>query len=369
MSNSTDYLVQDFDTIIFWISQIILVLQIIFGTFGNIFNIIIFTRRTLRDNPCSMYFLSASIINLLEIYIVILFYYFSISWNWMPANTNIVWCIISNFLTYPIIALVLWFIVLCSFDRFLTSSRNANTRRISSLLLARKMILSTTLFFFLLFGHLSIVLRPITIENKTYCTVLSDSYIIFYNILFVTIGNVLPIILMTIFGFLTILNVRKTRNNVAPQGNIIRNERMRSKDHQFIRMVLFQVLITVIISIPFCCVSMYNTFARVLVRQELSSTGTAIINFTADFLAMFYFTNSLIGFYIYTLTGHKFRVEFKRCIKYGLNIILSENCLMRCLSLKIERTLFNNPFRNTYRRGNNVCPIQQQQPMIITTPV
>jgi hypothetical protein len=100
---------------------------------------------------------------------------------------------------------------------------------------------------------------------------------------------------------------------------------------------------------------MYNTFGRILLQQKLSSTETAIVNFMADVLATLYLTNPVIGFYIYTLTGPKFRAEFKRCTRYGLKIILTLIC--------------ENPVMNAHRRENNVRPIQQQQPVVMTTAV
>ncbi|CAF1452021.1 unnamed protein product [Adineta ricciae] len=361
-SNSTSNLDEHLNQILFWIGHFILIIQMVFGTFGNLLNIIIFTRRALRNNSCSMYFLIVSISNLLEIYIVTLFNHISTSWNWIPANTNIVWCKINGFLTYPLIALGLWFIVLCSFDRYLTSSHNANIRKKSTLSLAKKMTFSTMLFFFIIFGHLGIIIRPFTIDDETYCTVLSSTYIIFYNILFVIVGNVLPIILMAIFGILTVLNIRKIHINVVPlQINNITSKRIHSKDQQLIRMLLFQVLITVLISIPYCCINMYQTFAQLLLRQHFSSSESAIIYFIDNLLAMIHLTNSVIGFYIYTLTGHKFREELKRCFQYGLKIIFTA-CY---LPLKIQQALFSNK----HQRRNHIHPIEQQQPVVLTTAV
>ena len=368
MSNSSDNLSVTLNLITFWINQIVPIIQISFGTFGNLSNIIVFTRGSLRSNPCSMYFLFTSIINLFEIYVVILLDYLSVSWNWNPADTSTIWCIISEYLRYPLLSLVVWFIVLSSCDRFLMSSRDAGTRKLSNLSLARKLIGFTILFFFLIFVHVLVFFRPVKIGTVTLCTVLSSPYIIFMNIVFVMVCNVLPIISMAIFGVLTALNVRKIRSRVAPLTGNARNERMRSNDRQLIRMLLFQVLITVLISIPFCCVSMYNTFARVLLGEQLSVTGTVIINFTANLLAKLYVTNSVIGFYIYTLSGPKFRFEFKRCTRYGLKITFIKTGLMGCLPLRIQQALLDddNQPMDPHRRGNNLRTIhQQQQPIVV----
>ena len=49
--------------------------------------------------------------------------------------------------------------------------------------------------------------------------------------------------------------------------------------------------------------------------------------------------NPVLGFYIYTLTGTKFRLEVKRCIRYGLKSVLTATGLMRCLPLRAQQAL------------------------------
>ncbi|CAF4841233.1 unnamed protein product [Rotaria sp. Silwood1] len=109
MSNSTtDNLVANLNTATFWINRIIPVISIVFGTFGNLFNIIIFTRRSLCNNPCSVYFLAGSIANFFVMYVALLTRYLATSWNLDPAATNMIWCKIRYFLIYPPLCLVLW---------------------------------------------------------------------------------------------------------------------------------------------------------------------------------------------------------------------------------------------------------------------
>ncbi|CAF0982208.1 unnamed protein product [Adineta ricciae] len=128
MSNSIDSVIENINLTIIWINHIAPILQIVFGTCGNIFNIIVFTRSTLRSNPCSMYFLAASISNLFEIYVAILHQYLSNTWNWDYATINNPLCILRNWVANPVFCLVLWFIVLASFDRYLLSSHDARIR-------------------------------------------------------------------------------------------------------------------------------------------------------------------------------------------------------------------------------------------------
>jgi hypothetical protein len=51
------------------LNRYIPILFLTFGTIGNILNIIVFTRPSLRTNPCSLYFISGSIANFLSLYV------------------------------------------------------------------------------------------------------------------------------------------------------------------------------------------------------------------------------------------------------------------------------------------------------------
>ncbi|CAF1228057.1 unnamed protein product [Rotaria sordida] len=226
MSNTTSDLVQKLNIATYWIDQIYPLLQIAFGTFGNVFNIIIFSRRALRSNPCSLYFLVGSIDNCVVIGIGICSRYLASSWYWDPSATNIV-----------------------------------------------------------------------------------------------------------------------------------------------------LLLITTLISTPYFALAIYNAIAVVMFRNKLSPSALAIYNFAQDLSRLLHYTNPVITFYIYTLTGPKFRVEMKRCIQHGLKSVLTAIGLMRCLPLRAQQALLGeNQVTNTNnislpqsrRRGNAVHPTQQKATMSMT---
>ncbi|CAF4208453.1 unnamed protein product [Rotaria sordida] len=303
MSNTTSDLVQKLNIATYWIDQIYPLLQIAFGTFGNVFNIIIFSRRALRSNPCSLYFLVGSIDNCVVIGIGICSRYLASSWYWDPSATNIVLCKLRNFVIYSSLTLALCFFA------------------------------------------------PI-------------------------ISCILPIVLMSIFGILMILNVRRVHNQVGRHINNARNERLHSNDRQLAMMLLFQILITTLISTPYFALAIYNAVAIVMFRYKLSPSELASYNFANNLFRLLHYTNPVITFYIYTLTGPKFRVEMKHCIQHGLKSVLTAIGLVRYLPLRARQVLFGeNQVMNTIniislsqsrRRGNGVHPTQQKTTMSMT---
>ena len=361
MSNSTANLIASLNGAIFWINRLSPIISIAFGTFGNIFNIIVFTRRSLRTNPCSMYFLASSVANCFVMYVALLTRYLASSWSIDPSATNMAWCKIRYFLIYPPLSLVLWFIVLASIDRFLSSSHNIQHRQFSTLPIARKIILLTTVLMFFINIHVLVFARTEMIGGIATCTILPNEYLIFFNIFVPIVSCILPLIIMGIFGILTILNVRSIRNRVAAQDTYAQHARLRSNDRQLVIMLLVQVFVTTLVVAPWASVNMFSAIGITLLNYKFSASGQAVYNFSFNLFRMLYYINPVVGFYIYTLSGPRFRVEMKHCILYALRFVLTATGLFQCLSLRIRQALLDenrmgnitNSLTATRRTNNN----------------
>ena len=368
MSSTVNGLVQQLNAVTYWINQIYPLLQIIFGTFGNVMNIIIFTRRDLRGNPCSLYFLVGSINNWFFIDISLSSRYVSSVWNWDPSATNDVLCKLRTWFIYSPLTLSLWFTVLASIDRFLSSSPNARLRQMSSLPIARKIITITFILVYLIYAHALVYSNSVRSSNGISCISTSYNYVVFIRFFSPIMSCILPITLMGIFGLLMIHNARKIHNRVGPLADNARNVRLRSHDRQLCIMVLFQVLITTLISVPYFGVAVYNTIAVVILQQKLAPPESAIYSFILNQFRLFYYTNPVLSFYIYTLTGPKFRVEMIRCVRYGLNFIITGLGLIRYMPVgaqpillidnRLQRTNLLSQTHPSRRRKNVIAHTQ-----------
>lgn len=333
------------ETARFWLQQLVPPIQIIFGTFGNIFNIILFTRRTLRSNPCGLYFLGSSINNFIYVYTIILVGYLEQSSYYSLQTSNVVLCKIRSIVLYMPFCLVLWFPVLASIDRFLSSSRNVRLRQWSTVPIARKIIIGLPLFFLVIHLHMPVFYQPICFGDLCVCDVASSEYLIFFSIFGSLIGCILPVLSMFIFAILTIRNVRSVQNRVAPQVNNGRGENTRPNEQQLTKMLLFQVLVTLLLSVPYIIITLYGVVYFVLLRNTPSPVEELIFFFVKYLLSLLYSTNAIAGFYIYTLTGPKFRSEAKQCVYGGLKFVLTGTGVIRCLPLSVRQTMEN--MRNT----------------------
>jgi hypothetical protein len=312
------------------LNRIVPIFQIILGTFGNIMNILIFTRRSLRSHPCSLYFLASSINNLFVLYVATLTRLLSSGWKIDPSNSNVTLCKLRIFFVYTSIALIQWFMVLASIDRYLSSCRNALYRQMSSLTIARKSIGLTILILALAHFHTFIWWTVDYMGTKTYCNIFIYDYELAFQVFFLIFTCILPPILMTLFGILTIVNVRKLRTQVASQSNDARNERLRSKDRQLIVMLLIQVFATIFCTLPFSVANITSMIFQYSIT--LSEYGNAINTFYSNVARIVSHFNPVVGFYIYTLSSQTFRTEIKCMNMETMKFILTKLGLEKYIS-------------------------------------
>ncbi|UJR16972.1 hypothetical protein I4U23_003870 [Adineta vaga] len=124
-------------------------------------------------------------------------------------------------------------------------------------------------------------------------------------------------------------------------GTNARNERIRSDDRQMIMMVLFQILITILISLPHVGTTMYNAFGLTIFNDTPSILEQMIYQCVKTLTMFLFYTNSITGFYIYTLTSPKFRTEMKRCIHLVFNAVLTKLGLVRFDPIRPHQILPN----------------------------
>lgn len=326
LTTSMDDISQRLVSVSFELYRIVPIFQLILGTFGNIMNILIFTHRPLRTNPCSFYFLASSINNLFVLGLALLTRLLSSGWQIDPANSNIILCKLRIFFVYSSLSLIQWFVVLASIDRYFTTCYTFRYRQMSNLPVARKAVALTILIVCVAHFHTLIWWSVDYIGDDLYCNIFIPTYEIAFQIFFLIFTYVLPLILMIIFGTLMILNVRKLLIQIQAESTNRLHGRSRSKDRQLIKMLLVQVIIVIFFSAPFVGVNMFDMLVM--------CTKTQIYNpnlqlFFENICRLILYFNPMIGFYIYTLFSRTFRTEIKQIMKNGFRYISNKFALQR----------------------------------------
>jgi len=318
---SNDNIIIQLDFITQQINRYVSIFLFIFGIFGNLLNCLVFTRQTLRSNPCSIYFLVASLFNLIVIITAFLPLIID-GWNiqFDLKETISALCKFTIFLLLSSRNMVSWLIVLATIDRYLVSSSNVHRRQLSNLKNTYRSILIIFVIFSIIWFEVLVCFDANMIGTPLKCypkSTICQRYNDFAQALIVII---IPIIIMLFFGFSTIKNIHQS-GRIAPNSNnghaVSRNRR---HEINLTKMLLIQVLVLVLLTLPFAIMTFYLSFTF---YQEKSMIQLTIEGFVFNILLQVTYISNCISFFLYTLSGSLFRETF---IQVGKKIIRYLGC-------------------------------------------
>ncbi|CAF1090066.1 unnamed protein product [Adineta ricciae] len=281
----------------------------IFGCVGNILNILVLSQRTLRSNSCASLFLGSSIAGLCSLIAGLTPRMLSgIAVD--LSETNQILCKFRGFTLFTSRAIAFWLIMLATIDRWLLSCPDVHRRHLSTIKNSNR---STAVVVFL-----SIILHSECFycynsnlvntpgkcfSNGIVCRLIND-------MLFAACTILIPLCVMTTFGFLTLGNIRRARNqihsgqiSVASQNKgtaAIRSKRSKKTDHRLLIMLLVQVVLLAMLTIPSSIEKFYSTLTADVVKSTSRAATENLIYNSA--LLLTYLANG-IPFYVYTLSG------------------------------------------------------------------
>ncbi|CAF1139309.1 unnamed protein product [Adineta steineri] len=296
-----------------------------FGAIGLTLNILVFMRPFLRREPCAVYFFWSTCYSLLVVFVIMPIRILSDGYNIDISTYNIVICKTEVYIFHVIRTISCWLIVLASIDRYFNSSAKVQIRRMSSLKIARIATAFISSLIIILYSPM-IIYYDLTYSTNGSGNIVSTcnsrkgidrSFDVFWYLI---LYSLFPSLLMLLFGFLTIINLRRHRQivPVGPGNNSV----VRRTDTQLLRMLITQVFVIIIFTLPFCIVQIYGWYTASLVKDGLRLAVENLIYRVTGTIPYFAHISS---FYMYTLTGTIFRKELikimKRCCHSNQNLM------------------------------------------------
>ncbi|UJR24802.1 hypothetical protein I4U23_006177 [Adineta vaga] len=324
MSSSDDILIASINNATVQMNRYLPLVIFIFGIIGNLLNTMILSRRALRTNPCALLFLVSSITGLIAI-ISGLTTRLTAGWA-VDLSETIGWlCKLRIFILFVSRTMVIWFLVFASIDRWLSSSTDVHRRHLSSLKNSYRSILFVTLFSMALNGPLIYCYEANLIGTPARCFGFSESCRLYTDLSFTCGNNVVPSLMMLLFGCLTIYNIHQMHNriNVKPivtitqnsQRGILNNtvgnaqQQQKKTDRSLFKMLCVQVFFLILCTAPYTLYRLYATVTPSTAGK--SALQNAIERLLFNFCTNLTYLATAMPFYIYTLCGGRvFRNEF-----------------------------------------------------------
>ena len=293
----------------------------VFGTVGNVLNILVLSQRSLRSNSCAWLFLLSSIFNLISILSGLTTRIIA-DWTYDITDTVGWICKVRVFVLVTARTIAVWLIMLATLDRWLLSCLDALYRQMSSLRHAQQesiLIIFMSLIFYapIFYCHdANLNNAPMKCYSRTIkCRIFVDQ-------IYTCLTTLFPLMLMFFFGFLTMRNVRRAKRRLyspllsrSRSSTYSHEQRARLKpiDRHLLIMLLVQISFLALFTLPQALHQIYSTITRDVPKSLLQTT---IENSLYKFAMLLTYLASGIPFYVYTLSGgYVFREAFFALIR------------------------------------------------------
>ncbi|UJR06777.1 hypothetical protein I4U23_011064 [Adineta vaga] len=286
----------------------------IIGNIGAVLTCIVFYQPAFRKSPCAMYFIASSIAQLFifncATFIRMIQYGYSVPVNSVPS-----WfCKIRFYIFYSSTVIARYNIIFASADRYACSSSDVRLRRWSSPKIAFRLIIINIIIWLLFYIQ---ILITIDVKNNK-CRINDVTISTYFYLYFLIENGIFPIVLLLFFGFRTIRNIHRSKQRILPNVINERSEtmtipgRLSRKETQLHKMLINQVIIYMILNIPYTVYSVYRTyFGLSSLTGSYALMDTFLNNLFFDLVYLVY----ALTFLNFILTSNIFRQKFKEIIQ------------------------------------------------------
>ena len=263
---------------------------VIFGLFGNLINLLVFTQlKYFRKNQSVLYLMSILIVECFQLIFATTTRIVTSIFNYDPTRTSIIWCKIRIYFIQIGGLAIVWIICHAAIDQYFSTNHRNRLRMISTYKLAQYLIIFT-------FILSAIYSMPAIIYNEIRstlgCTTYNSSYNFFYSFIHLCIIiGILPMIVAASFSCLAYQNVRRIIRRQIP---LIR----RRLDRQLTAMVLARVALFIVVACPYFAYRVFRTNVSIL---RTNSPAYEIDQLVRASITTFYSLNNSVSLSISTL--------------------------------------------------------------------
>lgn len=307
-----------------WLWKTIPAVQMVFGSFGNILNVIILSRKRMKKIPTSVFLMCLSIADLVTLWTLplpnILMIVFDVDFRIYSE----VLCGSSHMINHAVGGFSIWLLVILSIERmvmtrFPVHARSKLTRRKCMIIVVATLMLTTLFSSHSLFGY-RIQMTSVKSSNRTtvqlichYLPTFSTFYTTTWKYTVFLVYIVIPAALIIVCNatiLYSLLQQRRKFAAVTPGEDCqMANRHMTSKEKSTTKLIF-------VVSACFIFTMLPQTTNRVLQarRKQTDEAGKANRLLLDDSLLILFFCNYSLNFLLYFVSGTLFKQEWKALV-------------------------------------------------------
>lgn len=267
------------------------------GLINAVMILFIFTRHQFRQSSSSIYILTKAICDIILLNMITFSRLYAGATGTNATLTNVIWCKLRSSAFTFVTCFSFGCVYLSGFDQWVCTSRDVRKRQWHSKRVAYYAILTLFIFSLGLTG-VPIFVMYLPRAAPPACTFTTIVFAEYYNLFFSPmVFCILPIVVPVTFGLFTYRNIRLFTN------------RTNRIERQLTRMILLQLVVVSIVSIPYAIFTFYNAATLHLPKDSLRLAQEYLYStVTRNFFQVHY----VDSFYIFYITSNEIRNILKR---------------------------------------------------------
>jgi hypothetical protein len=265
------------------------------GFIGNIISIIVFSRKTFRNNSISTYCISLAIAEFLAIFQFInIVYYFP--YNAYLVDLSEAFCKIADASVNLVSAIPPFIMIAFSVDKLL-SMRTSQIAILKKKSFQWSLVAGITLFHIALYMYFPILVKRTEIfPGYFFCDVSTIGFLTIHMFLIILETCLIPFVILMITTILTIRLLLKSSNTIERMGKLTKERKSRDRKYAItsvtlnINLIVLKLPLT-IFYILFSFYSYYDVYYL-------------------NIASLLFYLNTSLGFFIHFVTNSLFRKEF-----------------------------------------------------------
>jgi RNase P subunit RPR2 len=303
---------------------------IFIGTIGCVLNLIVFTQKNLRKNPCSIYFIAYNLANLIYINSTTLSVILEVGYQIDASVYNLPICRLRIYVGFLFDCLSPFYLILTAIDRILITSPNALTRQKSTRRLAYACLGGGTLFWILFHIHALILPNILQLGPEFFVCYFDQSVYVALISYYSIVKQIVAISSLIFCGLWSIKNIRSTRRITATNdlsvtriGGVTGNlQSTSSKDRQLMSMLLMDITIYALFSFAYGIYLIYEQITENYIKSYDRIQMETYVQYICVYSAGIPFCTSC---YANLIVSKTFRKEVKKVFSWKrICCILSE---------------------------------------------
>ncbi|KAL8603338.1 hypothetical protein ACOMHN_039701 [Nucella lapillus] len=296
-------------------------LILLLGTFGNVIAIVIMRRTTSEDSTVDVYLLGMAVMDLIFLYTLTLKQLVGYTFGYRIDASHSVVCKVSVWLYTASGTISCWYLVCLTLHRAMSVVWPHRVSVICTRRTVLRLVVSIAVFFALVYSHALVGMDRVYNKTVHKCMVKSVEYMNFLNV-FIYV----ELCLYCLFPFACLVSgnivlvwklaasVKKARGGLTQTTS--QQTLTREKNANSVTLTVIVVSLTFLVLTLPTSVNFIQTFLPLTVHT-LSVSEYAELFFVATVRSLLGHSNAAINFYLYCLTGRRFREEFFKIVSCG----------------------------------------------------